>query len=234
MTERILLVDEDDLFRQGLARDLEAAGYRVTAAASAEDALALVGGDRPDLILLDIGLPGMDGLEALWRLEELLEVPVIVLAAQQRALDEVLGLELGAADYVTKPFSIDVLLARIRAALRRARRSWSEMPGPEPLVVGDLVIDRKAHHVTVAGRAVTLSPREFDLLLVLAKGAAKVISLDELLLQVWGPEYKGEPQVVYVHIHWLREKLEDDIHDPRRIVTVHGVGYKLQPQPGRS
>jgi DNA-binding response OmpR family regulator len=233
MTEHILLVDEDGLFRQGLARDLEGAGYQVSAAASAQEALALVGRHPPDLILLDIGLPGVDGLEALWSLEQTLEVPVILLAARQRDLDEVLGLELGADDYVTKPFSTDVLLARIRAALRRARRSRSETPGPEPLVVGDLVIDCRAHQVTVAGRAVTLSPREFDLLLVLAKQAGKVISLDELLLQVWGAGYKGEPQVVYVHIHWLREKLEDDIHDPRRIVTVHGVGYKLRPQAGQ-
>jgi DNA-binding response OmpR family regulator len=234
MTEHILLVDDDELLRQGLSLDLERAGYRVSTAASVEDALAPVRCDRPDLILLDIGLPGMDGLEALWSLEQALEVPVILLAARQRALDEVLGLELGADDYVIKPFSTDVLLARIRAALRRARRSGPEPSGLEPLEIGDLMIDPKAHQVTVAGRAVTLSPREFDLLRVLAQQAGEVMSLDELLTQVWGAEYKGEPQVVYVHIHWLREKLEEDIHNPRRIVTVHGVGYKFRPQQDRS
>jgi DNA-binding response OmpR family regulator len=230
MTEHILLVDEDEGLRQELSLGLQGAGFRASTADSVEDALTLMRRDPPDLILLDIGLPGIDGLEALWSLEQALEVPVILLAAPQRALDEVLGLELGAADYVTKPFSTEVLLARIRAALRRARRPRADMVGPEPLVVGDLVIDRKAHQVTVAGRSVTLSPREFDLLLVLARQAGKVLSLDDLLVQVWGAEYNGEPQVVYVHIHWLREKLEEDIHHPRRILTVHGVGYRLQPQ----
>jgi DNA-binding response OmpR family regulator len=230
MTEHILLVDDDELLRQGLSFNLERAGYHISTAASAEEALVLARSDPPDLILLDIGLPGMDGLEAFRSFKKELDVPVIFLTARQRELDEVLGLELGADDYVTKPFSTDVLLARIRATLRRARRSVPERPVRGRLAVGDLVIDSDAHQVTVGGRAVTLSPREFDLLFVLALQAGKVMTLDDLLTQVWGAEYRGEPQVVYVHIRWLREKLEEDSHSPRRIVTVHGVGYKLEPR----
>jgi len=233
MTEHILLVDDDELLRQGLSFNLKKAGYRVSAAANAEDALAAAQCDPPDLILLDIGLPGMDGLQALRQFERIVDIPVIFLTARQRELDEVLGLELGADDYVTKPFSTDVLLARIRATLRRARRPAPDKAAQEPLIVGDLVIDPDAHHVRVAGRAVALSPREFDLLYALALHTGKVLPLNDLLTQVWGAGYKGEPQVVYVHIRWLREKLEEDSHHPRRIITVHGVGYKLEPQEER-
>jgi len=138
-----------------------------------------------------------------------------------------LGLELGADDYVTKPFDIDVLLARIKAVLRRAASPPSPAREPAPLKVGDLVIDPVAHTVTVGGRAVELAPREFDVLYALALEAGHVVSVDDLLTRVWGAEYAGEPQVVYVHIRWLREKLEDDPQHPRRILTIRGVGYKL-------
>jgi DNA-binding response OmpR family regulator len=231
VTKQILLVDDDALLRRSLAFNLEKVGYRVNTAASAEDALALAARDRPDLILLDIGLPGMDGLDALRHFQAEVGVPVVFLTARRRELDEVLGLELGADDYVTKPFDLDVLLARIKAVLRRAERSeaksWTESG---PLVVGDLTIDPAAHTVTVGGQPVELSPREFDLLHALALEAGRVVSTDELLARVWGAEYEGEPQVVYVHIRWLREKLEEMPNQPRRIITIRGVGYKLLPQ----
>ncbi|NOZ28807.1 MAG: response regulator transcription factor [Chloroflexi bacterium] len=226
----ILLVDDDALLRQSLAFNLEQAGYQVSTAASAEDALALAHRTPPDLVLLDIGLPGMDGLEALRHFQEHLGIPVIFLTARRRELDEVLGLELGADDYITKPFDLDVLLARIKAVLRRARSSESPPREPAPLVVGDLEIDPAAHTVTVAGRPVDLSPREFDLLYTLALEAGHVVSVDDLLARVWGSEYAGESQVVYVHIRWLREKLEETPNHPRRILTIRGVGYKLEPQ----
>ncbi len=226
----ILLVDDDALLRQSLAFNLEQAGYQVSTAASAEDALALAHRTPPDLVLLDIGLPGMDGLEALRHFQEHLGIPVIFLTARRRELDEVLGLELGADDYITKPFDLDVLLARIKAVLRRARLSESPPREPAPLVVGDLEIDPAAHTVTVAGRPVDLSPREFDLLYTLALEAGHVVSVDDLLARVWGSEYAGESQVVYVHIRWLREKLEETPNHPRRILTIRGVGYKLEPQ----
>jgi DNA-binding response OmpR family regulator len=230
MAKHILVVDDDELLRRSLAFNLEKAGYRPSTAASAEDALLLARRDPPDLILLDIGLPGMDGLEALRELQHKVGTPVIFLSARRRELDQVLGLELGADDYVTKPFDLDVLLARVKAVLRRSQRPLIPPAEPAPLLVGDLVVDLAAHTVTVGGRPVELSPREFDLLHALALQAGQVVSVDDLLARVWGAEYEGESQVVYVHVRWLREKMEDDPQHPRRILTVRGVGYKLIPQ----
>ena len=227
VSNHILIVDDDDLMRRSLAFNLEQAGYRVSTAANAEDALALADRDRPDLVLLDIGLPGMDGLEALHHFRERIEMPVIFLTARRRELDQALGLELGADDYVVKPFGLDVLLARIKAVLRRSQHSPNLSTGTTPLVVGDLVIDPAAHIVTVGGKSIELPPREFELLHTLALEPGHVIPADDLLTRVWGAEYRGESQVVYVHIRWLREKLEEDPHHPRRIITVRGVGYKL-------
>lgn len=232
MTRQILLVDDDDLLRRSLAFNLERAGFHALPAANAEDALAIARSERPDLVLLDIGLPGMDGLDALRHLRQQVSAPVIFLTARRRELDEVLGLELGADDYVTKPFDVDVLLARIRAVLRRAQaQAESKTLEPQPLVVGDIAIDPSRHTASVGGSLVELAPREFDLLHALAMDAGRVLSVDALLARVWGAEYQGEPQVVYVHIRWLREKLEQDPRRPRRILTVRGVGYKLEPQP---
>jgi len=225
--KHILVVDDDALLRRSLAFNLEKAGYRASTTATAEDALAQVRLDPPDLVLLDIGLPGMDGRDALRHLQRQMDMPVIFLTARRRELDQVLGLELGADDYVTKPFDIGVLLARIKAVLRRAATVPPPVKKPAPLVVGDLEIDPAAHTVTVGGRPVKLSPREFDLLHALALEAGRVVSIDDLLARVWGAEYTGEPQVVYVHIRWLREKLEDVPKHPRRILTVRGIGYRL-------
>jgi DNA-binding response OmpR family regulator len=230
MSKHILLVDDDTLLRRSLAFNLEQAGYAVTAAANAEDGLAMARRDPPDLVLLDIGLPGMDGLDALRHLKETLNLPVIFLTARRRELDEVLGLELGADDYVTKPFDTDVLLAHVKAVLRRSEHATSATHRAHtgPLLVGDLTIDPLAHTVSLAGKAILLSPREFDLLHTLALEPGRVFSVDELLGRVWGAEFIGQPQVVYVHVRWLREKLEKDPNQPRRILTVRGVGYKLQ------
>jgi DNA-binding response OmpR family regulator len=157
-------------------------------------------------------------------------VPVIFLTARRRELDEVLGLELGADDYVSKPFDLDVLMARIKVVLRRSEKMTAPAAEPTPLTVGDMLIDPSAHTVTIAGHLIDLPPREFDLLHTLALEAGHVVSINELLARVWGAEYEGESQVVYVHIRWLREKLEDDLDHPRRIITVRGVGYKLESQ----
>ena len=223
MSNEILLVDDDALMRRSLSFTLEQSGYRVHTVESAEDALALVRTNPPDLILLDINLPGMDGLAALQQFRQEMRVPVIFLTARRRDLDEILGLELGADDYVTKPFEPDVLLARIRAVLRR---SYAADPNPivAPLVVGDITIDPAAHTVTVAGREVDLTAREFALLHALAAEAGRVLSTDDLLDRVWGAEFIGEPQNVYVHIRWLREKIEENPQDPERIVTVREPG----------
>jgi DNA-binding response OmpR family regulator len=231
VAEHLLLVDDDSLLRRSLAFNLERSGYRVSTAATAEDALAMAARERPDLVILDIGLPGMDGLDALRHFRDRLAIPVMFLTARRRELDEVLGLELGADDYVTKPFDLDVLLARIKVVLRRLERAqtWPDA-APLPLVVGDLTIDAAAHTVLLKGQPIELPPREFALLHVLALDAGHVVSVDDLLAQVWGAEYQGEPQVLYVHIRWLREKLEDAPNQPTRIVTVRGVGYKLESQ----
>jgi DNA-binding response OmpR family regulator len=227
MFKHILLVDDDALMRRSLAFNLEQAGYRVDSSASAEDALAFARRDPPDLVLLDIGLPGMDGLDALRHFKEQLGVPVIFLTARRRNLDEVLGLELGADDYITKPFDIDVLLAHIKAVIRRADVSIKSQALPSSIQVGDLLIDPASHTVTIAGQPVSLTPREFDLLHALAMEPNRVIRVDELLARVWGAEFVGQPQVVYVHIRWLREKIEADPNHPLRIISVRGVGYKL-------
>ncbi len=230
MSKHLLLVDDDALLRRSLAFNLERSGYRVSTAADAEDALAMSRRDPPELVLLDIGLPGMDGLDALRHFQGQMKIPVIFLTARRRELDEALGLELGADDYITKPFDLDVLLARIKAVLRRSQPSAAAPSHRSMLQVGDLTIDSAAHSITIAGKQLDLTPREFDLLYTLALEAGKVVSLDALIAQVWGAEYVGQPQVVYVHIRWLREKLEDDPDHPKRIVTVRSVGYKLIPQ----
>jgi DNA-binding response OmpR family regulator len=232
MSQQILLVDDDALLRRSLAFNLEQAGYRVGTAANAEDALALARQASPDLILLDIGLPGMDGLDALRQFQQQMFTSIIFLTARRRELDEALGLELGADDYITKPFDVDVLLAHIKAVLRRSQRAVAPMATQTPLAVGDMTIDPTAHTVIVGGQSLNLPPREFELLHALAREAGRVVSSDDLLARVWGAEYAGEPQVVYVHIRWLREKLEEDPQHPRRILTVRGVGYKLVPQEG--
>ena len=229
MSKHILIVDDDALLRRSLAFNLEQNNFRTSTAASAEDALALARQDIPDLVLLDIGLPGMDGLDALRRFQDHLGLPVIFLTARRRELDEVLGLELGADDYITKPFNLDVLLAHIKAVLRRSGPAASH-DEPVPLTIGDLSIDQAAHTVMVAGRSIELPPKEFDLLYTLALEAGHVVSSEDLLARVWGAEFSGEPQVVYVYMRWLREKVEEDPQHPRRIITMRGVGYKLVAQ----
>jgi DNA-binding response OmpR family regulator len=229
MSKRILVVDDDALMRRSLVFNLEQAGFHASSAANAEDALALARQNPPSLVLLDIGLPGMDGLDAIKRFKEQFQVPVIFVTARRRNLDEVVGLELGADDYITKPFDVDVLIAHIKAVLRRSESApgVSQPIIVSPLKVGDLILDPAAHTVSVAGKVVELSPKEFSLLHALALEPNHVHSVDKLLASVWGAEFVGQPQVVYVHIRWLREKLEAEPEHPKQILTVRGVGYKL-------
>lgn len=229
MTGHIMIVDDEALIRSSLSFSLEQAGYRASSAPNAEDALAIAQRDYPDLVLLDIGLPGMDGLEALSHFRAQVGCPVIFVTARRRELDEVVGLELGADDFISKPFDLDVLLARVKAVLRRvARDGPGQTDGDVGIIsLGDLVIDAKASVVMLRDNPVAMSRREFDLLQTLALEAGRVVSIDQLLSRVWGVEFMGEPQVVYVHIRWLREKLEDDPSNPTRILTVRGRGYKL-------
>ncbi len=223
----ILIIDDDDLLRRSLAFSLEQAGFETRTAAAAEDAIAMTAQRRPDIILLDIMLPGMDGLEALRYFRNKIGVPVIFLTARRREFDEVLGLELGADDYIIKPVKTDVLIARIRTVLRRIR---DHQPGERPektILVGDLKIDPGARTVILEGREVELTPREFDLLYAMAIEAGRVLTVEELLTRVWGAEYTNDPQILYVNIRWLRRKIEKDPRNPTHLLTVRGVGYKL-------
>lgn len=227
----ILVVDDDQLMRRSVSIGLQDAGYSTETAGSGEEALEKARGVQPQLVLLDIGLPGMDGLETLRALQQSLGAPVIFVTARRRELDEIVGLELGADDYVTKPFDMDVLLARVKAVLRRAAASGERSNAADPLnlVVGDLEMDRSAHQVTVGRHTVALTPREFQLLAYLASRAGEAVSIADIMKNVWGTDWVGEPQTVYVHIRWLRTKIEEDAARPRRLHTVRGVGYRLTP-----
>ena len=224
---RILVIDDDRLMRRSVSLSLTDAGYATESAASGEEGLALARKLRPDLVLLDIGLPGMDGLETLRAFQREIAAPVIFVTARRRELDEIVGLEMGADDYITKPFDMDILLARVKAVLRRAQHSQPVSPPSQPIVVGDLRIDPAAHQVTVDGALVELAPREYDLLYYLAQRAGEAVSLDDILANVWGDEWAGETQTVYVHVRWLRTKIETEPNKPRRLLTVRGVGYRL-------
>lgn len=227
MTPYILLVDDDQLFRKSLEFSLQQVGYVTQSVATAEEALTLVRQQPPELILLDINLPGIDGMGLLRILHG--QVPVIFLTARQRAFDEILGLELGADDYITKPVDFEILLARLRAVLRRLRQPPRSASATGALRIGDLTIDPASHEVLCAGQPIHLPPREFHLLYTLGQQAGMVVPTEQLIEQVWGPTFAGEPQILYVHIRSLREKLEAKPQQPQRILTVRSVGYKLMP-----
>jgi DNA-binding response OmpR family regulator len=229
MTQQILLIDDDALLRRSLAFNLSQAGYQVIAADSAETGLILAAQAPPDLVLLDIGLPGMDGLQALRHFQARFAAPVVFLTARRRPFDEVAGLELGAHDYVTKPFDTDVLIARIKSVLRRTE-SAPRQATPGLLTVGDLCVDSVNRTATRGGKELCLTPFEFNILYVLSTHAGQLVSAENLLAEVWGSEHAVEPQVIYVHMRGLRLKLEEDANRPRRLITVHGAGYKLVPQ----
>jgi len=226
---KILVIDDDRLMRRSVALSLTSAGYATETAGSGEEGLALARKYRPDLVLLDIGLPGMDGLETLRAFQKEIAAPVIFVTARRRELDEIVGLEMGADDYITKPFDMDVLLARVKAVLRRGQQVRAGPAPALPITLGDLRIDPAAHEVTVRGELVELAPKEYDLLHYLAQRAGEAVPLDDILANVWGDEWAGESQTVYVHVRWLRTKIEDEPAKPRRLLTVRGVGYRLVP-----
>jgi DNA-binding response OmpR family regulator len=228
----ILLVDDDALMRRSLAFNLQQAGYSTTTAADAEAGIEIIRQHKPDLTVLDVGLPGMDGLDALRIIRDQLGVPVILLTARRRGVDEIIGLELGADDYITKPFEFDVLLAHLKAVLRRTAGLKDSVSHPEIIDCGDLRIDVSAHQAVIKGESLNLSPKEFEVLSILASNAGKVLSTTDILARVWGAEFEGQPQVVYVHIRWLREKLKDTLTESPRIQTIRGIGYKYNLKDG--
>ncbi len=228
MSDFVLLIDDDELLRLGLRINLQQSGYRVSTAASAEEGLTQARSEMPDVVLLDIGLPGMNGFEALSRFKGLSDTPIIFVTARRLPNDQVLGLSLGADDYITKPFELDVLLARLQLAVRRARLRKDGSGMPTQTVIGELAFNLGSQRAFLKGRLLNLTPHEFGLLYTLASEPGRTFSIDELLIRVWGNEYAGEPQVVYVNIRALRQKVEEDPSNPRRIVSVRGFGYKFQ------
>jgi DNA-binding response OmpR family regulator len=220
----VLLVDDEPTLVATLKYNLEREGYRVITAADGEKAIAAARAERPELIILDLMLPVMDGLEVCRILRRETSQPILMLTARGEEVDKVVGLELGADDYVTKPFGMRELLARVRALLRR-----TAAPEPdEDLVSGDLTFDLKRREVRRDGRVLDLKPKEIDLLLYFARNRGRAFSREQLLREVWGYDFYGDSRTVDVHVSWLRHKIEAEPHHPARLVTVRGVGYRFE------
>jgi two-component system response regulator ResD len=223
---RVLVVDDEPIVRDVLTRYLEKEGFRVDAAEDGEVALELAARSRPDIVVLDLMLPKVDGFEVFRRLRGLGDVPVVMLTAKGEEVDRVVGLELGADDYVSKPFSPREVVARIRAVLRRGERVARD---GILLVVGGLEIDRPRREVRRDGSLLHLTRKEYDLLELLASHPGCTFTRTDLLESVWDFAWDGDSSTVTVHIRRLREKIEDDPSDPRHLVTVWGVGYRFEP-----
>lgn len=223
---KILVVDDEVPLLRLLRVNLEASGYEVLVATDGAKAVEVAAREQPHLVLLDVLMPEMDGFEACRRIREFSQVPIIMLTAKAREQDKLTGFEAGADDYLTKPFSVKELLARIKAVLRRGQTNGRN-GGYPTLQVGGLCIDRSRHRVSVQGREVRLTPTEFKLLSELAAEAGKVVSHRDLLRRVWGPEYGDEVEYLRVYVSHLRRKIEPDPDHPQYLLTVPGVGYVL-------
>ena len=222
--KRILIVDDEPQIQRFLKPALVAGGYAVAQAASGREALRQIDEFQPDAIVLDLGLPDMDGKTVIVRARQTSDTPIIVLSAREQEAEKIAALDLGANDYVAKPFGIAELLARVRAALRPRR---SQSPDAPLLRIGDIVIDVPAHRVTRADAPVVLTPKEFDLLLLLARNAGRVVTHRQLLAHVWGPAHVADTQYLRVFIGQLRAKLEANPAEPTLIATEPGVGYRM-------
>ena len=223
--KKILLVDDEAVIVQSLRYNLERNGYAVATAGDGRTAVALAQTEKPDLVVLDIMLPLLDGIEACREIRKSSRVPIIMLTAKDQEFDKVLALELGADDYVTKPFSLGEIMARIRARLRRVE---VDAEHDEAITAGEITIDPGRHQVVVRGNEVQLAPKEFRLLHVLMEHRGRVVTRPMLLEKVWGYDFEGEHQTISVHIRWLREKIEIDPNNPRHIVTVRSRGYMFK------
>jgi DNA-binding response OmpR family regulator len=235
----ILVVEDEPVLREALAYNLARQGYEVVEAADGRVALELARSRRPDLVLLDIMLPGMDGFEVCRVLRREKSLPILMLTARDDEVDKIVGLELGADDYMTKPFSMRELLARVKALLRRERAIREELaaasrdddqpaPGRQLLTFDDLIVNLERQEVTLAGEVLHLKPREYDLLVFLARNRGIALSRDLILERVWGWERDPSSRTVDVHIRWLRAKIEPDPAVPRRIVTIRNLGYRFE------
>lgn len=227
--EKIMIIDDESNIVELVRYNLEMNGYKVLFAFDGNEGLNIVKEKKPDLILLDVMLPGIDGFDvckAIKKDKEIENIPVIMLTAKGEEFDKILGLELGADDYITKPFSIRELLARIKAILRRNKKEESS----QVIKFDNIVIDFDKHEVLKSGNKVDLTLKEFELLRLLVLNKGKVLTRDFLLDKIWGYEYYGETRTVDVHVRHLRQKIEDDDKNPRYIETIRGIGYKFKEQ----
>ncbi len=226
---RVLVVDDEPVLADTIRYNLRREGYEVQVANDGNEALKLATAAAPDLVVLDLMLPGIDGLEVCRQLRRESTVPILMLTAKDDEVDKIVGLEVGADDYMTKPFSMRELLARVRAMLRRSRMQQQApaADGAQPVCSGDLEADPLQRRVTLRGTVLQLKPKEFDLLVHLMQQRGRVLTRDQLLERVWGYTFGGDTRTVDVHIRWLREKIEEDPGSPRRLETVRGVGYRF-------
>lgn len=223
---RILVIDDETALVESICFNLEREGFQTFSALNGIDGLEAFQTVKPDLIILDLMLPGLDGLEICRRVRKKEDIPIIMLTAKESEVDRVLGLELGADDYVTKPFSMRELIARVKSVLRRFQVSAI---APDVVNSGGVSLNKATREVTKNGTDVSLSVKEFDLLAMLMLNSGRVLTREMLLDGVWGADFFGEPRTVDVHIRWLREKIEEDPANPKYIHTVRGVGYRYNP-----
>lgn len=233
MSERILVVEDEPALQETLAYNLRRQGYLVETSGDGQSALRLARQTTPDLIVLDIMLPEMDGFEVCRLLRQEMNVPILMLTARDDEIDRVIGLEMGADDYMTKPFSMREFLARVKAQLRRVRLIREEMDGgdilPKEIIkFSNLILDLNRREVLLDEHPIALKPKEFDLLLYLARHRGQVLSRDLILERVWGWDFSGGSRTVDVHVRWLREKIEKEPGTPQRIITVRGAGYRFE------
>lgn len=227
-TNKVMIVEDDRNLLDALKYNLNKEGYDVVTAVNGAEALEIARREKPDLIVLDIMLPKVSGFEVCRILRKEMIVPILMLTAKADETDKIVGLEIGADDYVTKPFSMRELLARIRAMLRRAKMSETPLPDKKLLRIGDIEIDIGRHRASLRESVLELTPKEFDLLAFLSRNKGLVFSREQLLEKVWGYDYTGDTRTVDVHVRWLRQKIEADPGNPSYLITVWGTGYKLE------
>ena len=225
---KILIVEDDRNLLDTLVYNVEKEGYEVITSMNGGDAIESARRHHPDLIILDIMLPVLNGLEVCRILRKEMTVPILILTARDEEVDKIIGLEVGADDYMTKPFSMRELIARIRAMLRRVSMTVTQPDSLDnTMTIGTLEIDAERHKITISGKGLELSPREYDLLVFLAANKGFVFTREYLLEKVWGYDFAGDTRTVDVHIRWLRQKIESDPSNPEKLITVRGTGYKL-------
>jgi DNA-binding response OmpR family regulator len=226
--KKILIVEDDRNLLDTLAYNVKKEGYDVVTSINGEEAVESARKENPDLIVLDLMLPGLNGLEVCRILRKEMTVPILMLTARNEEVDKIIGLEVGADDYMTKPFSMRELIARIRAMLRRAGMTITQPDSVDKTItIGTLEIDTERHRMTVSSKELELSPKEYDLLVFLAVNKGFVFTREQLLEKVWGYDFAGDTRTVDVHIRWLRQKIEFDPSSPEKLITVRGAGYKL-------